>query len=399
MLRGASFVAGADLRTMIRQRETLLWVFVMPIVFFYFIGTVTGGYGRPRGSADRPDPIVLETPADGGVLVDELERKLTAQNFKVERRTSAVPMAPGVTRGAADESAPARVLRIPAPASGKHFTDAVLAGERQSLTFRTRAEGSTMEFERLRVARAVYGVVADLAAITAEHRVLDATSLRELGTAPRHVTLKVESAGRRRAHVPTGFEQAVPGTMVMFTMLVSLTSGGILLVVERRLGLLRRLASTPISRSAVVAGKWGSRVVLALVQIAFAMLSGTLLFRMDWGGVFPMVLLLLSAWAAFNASLALLLGSLARSEGQMAGIGVISSMALGALGGCWWPIEISPRWMQSLALFLPTGWAMNAMHRLVSFGDPATTALPHVLALVAGALFLGWAGTRVFRYQ
>ena len=47
---------------------------------------------------------------------------------------------------------------------------------------------------------------------------------------------------------PIGFSQAVPGTMVMFTMLVLLTSGAVTLVVERDQGLLRRLASAPISR-------------------------------------------------------------------------------------------------------------------------------------------------------
>ena len=185
----------------------------------------------------------------------------------------------------------------------------------------------------------------------------------------------------------------------MFTMLVSLTSGGILLVLERRLGLLRRLAAAPISRASVVAGKWAARLALAVVQIAFAMITGTLLFHMHWGPALPTVLVLLAAWAAFNSSLSLLLGSLARTEGQMVGIGVLSSMALGALGGCWWPIEISPRWMQTLSLCLPTGWTMNAMHHLVSFGDPPLTVMPHVLAIAAGALVLGWAAARVFRYQ
>jgi ABC-type multidrug transport system permease subunit len=112
-----------------------------------------------------------------------------------------------------------------------------------------------------------------------------------------------------------------------------------------------------------------------------------------------MIVLVLLSWAAFNASLALLLGSLARTEGQMVGLGVLSSMGLAALGGCWWPIEIAPRWMQSLAMLLPTGWAMDALHRLVSFGDPASSALPHVAALLMGSFGIGAAAARVFRYE
>src|SRR5262249_26067522 len=153
-------------------------------------------------------------------------------------------------------------------------------------------------------------------------------------------------AGGQRHTIPTGFEQAIPGTMVMFTMLVLLTSGTATLVAERRLGVLRRLASTPISRGAVVLGKWGGRLGLGLVQIGFAMAAGTILFRMNWGPDLPMILVVLVAWGGLCASLALLLGSLVVSEGQAVGVGVLASNALAALGGCWWPIEITPAWMQ-----------------------------------------------------
>ena len=73
------------------------------------------------------------------------------------------------------------------------------------------------------------------------------------------ISLDVTSAGKRK-DPPIGFEQAVPGTLVMFTLLVMFTSGGVSLLVERRQGILRRLASSPMSRGAVVLGKWGARV-------------------------------------------------------------------------------------------------------------------------------------------
>ena len=39
MMREARFIAGKDLKYMFRQRETILWAFFMPVLFFYFIGT------------------------------------------------------------------------------------------------------------------------------------------------------------------------------------------------------------------------------------------------------------------------------------------------------------------------------------------------------------------------
>ncbi len=386
-MRSVWFVARADVVLLLRHRETILWTFVMPIVFFYFIGTVTGGSSGLGGSAARPDPLALEAPAEAGFLVDVLAARLERQHFRVLRPASGDAF---VRAG--------RRLVIPMPTSGRPFTDAVLAGERQTLVLRHRGEGPAATFDRVRVARAVYGLVADLAVVRARGHGVTAEALAGIAVEPRRLTVEVTPAGRRR-DVPSGFEQTIPGTLVMFTMLVLLTSGAILLVIEREQGLLRRLASTPIPRWAVVMGKWSGRLALGYVQIAFAMLAGTLFFGMQWGSALPMVALVLAAWGAFCASLGLLLGNVVRTPTQMAGVGVLGTMVLAALGGCWWPIEITPPWMQSLALALPTGWAMDALHRLVSFGDPATAALPHLVALAAAAAAAGTAGVRSFRYE
>src|SRR6267378_3991494 len=45
MFRDALFLARKDIRLLLRGGETILWTFVMPVVFFYFIGTITGKSG------------------------------------------------------------------------------------------------------------------------------------------------------------------------------------------------------------------------------------------------------------------------------------------------------------------------------------------------------------------
>ena len=82
-VRSAGFIAGADLRFLLRQRETLLWVFAMPLLFFYFIGTVTGGFGG--GARDPRDPLALQTRAANGVVLDAIVHRLEKMNFRIER--------------------------------------------------------------------------------------------------------------------------------------------------------------------------------------------------------------------------------------------------------------------------------------------------------------------------
>lgn len=374
---------------MMRQRETLLWTFVMPILFFYFIGTVTGGFGEPTAAADAPDPLAVRAVGgESDLLVGELVRRLEAQDFSVRWPATEAEFAQYRRR-----------LVVPGPAEGySTLTESVLAGHQAVLTFYRGGDDPGAAFDQVRVARAVYGVLADVVVLADGNAGVTAAGFRQLAEKPRALRLRVESAGER-LEPPDGFAQAVPGTMVMFTMLILLTSGAITLVLERNQGLLRRLASTPISRASVVTGKWVGKMALGLVQIAFAMIAGSVLFAMDWGPSLGMVLLVLFSWAAFNASLGILLGVLARTEAQMTGIGVLATMVLAALGGAWWPIEITPGWMQALALTLPTGWAMDAMHELIAFGHGAASAVPHTTALLIGALILGWIGTRKFRYQ
>ncbi|HJR54402.1 MAG TPA: ABC transporter permease, partial [Gemmatimonadota bacterium] len=143
---------------------------------------------------------------------------------------------------------------------------------------------------------------------------------------------------------------------------------------------------------------WASRMALAIVQIGFAMAIGTALFRVDWGPDMGMVVLILFAWAALCAGLAIVSGNLARTEGQAIGLGVFAANLLAALGGCWWPIEVTPGWAQSIAMALPTGWTMAALHRLMSFQAGAAAALPYGIALAIAALAVGWIATRTFRY-
>ncbi len=94
----------------------------------------------------------------------------------------------------------------------------------------------------------------------------------------------------------------------------------------------------------------------------------------------------------------MLLGNFGRTEGQVIGMGVLLSNVLAGLGGCWWPIEITPRWAQHFALLLPTGWTMDAMHKLVNFGSSPAEVLRHLAASVIGAVVFGWVLAKKFRF-
>jgi len=377
------FIAWNDAKFQLRQGSTLLWVLVMPPIFFYFIGTVTGGFaGAVGGGQATPVVVAAESP---GFIRQQINLRLQDNDFAPEWVPEII-----LTEG---EEPPQRTLSF-----ASNLSDKVIAGEQVVASFETNASALSRDFEIIRIQRSLYTALADIVVADANSEGgLSAADLIALNAEPRIWQLEVSSAGQRQT-VPAGFEQAIPGILVMFTLLVLLTSGGSLLVLERKNGLLRRLASAPISRTEVVAGKWGGRMVLAAVQVTVALAIGTLLFKMDWGPDIVMVIAVLAAWAGFCASAGLLVGSIASTEGQAAGLGVLAANVLAALGGCWWPIEVTPSWMQVVQKFMPTGWTMDALHKLISFQSGAASAFPQLMIIVGATVIVAALAVNRFRY-
>ncbi len=366
------FIARKDVEHMFRMREIWLWVFVMPVMFFYFIGSITKNFG---GGPESRDPIVVSIPADAGFLAQRLTTALEARNYQIVAKGSQVK------------------LEVP---SG--FTASVLSGKPVLLKLTRTGEGMNAEYDLARVGRVVYTLLADL--IVAEKSTSPVTldALNKVANEPRMLQLDVKPAGKR-LDPPSGFEQSVPGTMVQFTMLVMFTVSAVLLTVGREKGLLRRLASSPMPRGAVVAAKWLGRMVLGMVQIAFAMIAGTVLFNVHWGAHLGAVMLVMFAYASLATSLGILLSNFTRNQRQVIGVGVLAANVMAALGGCWWPMEIMPPWAQKMAMFVPTGWAMDALHKLVNFGAEPAAVIPHIVAMFAASLIAGAVVARRFRFQ
>ena len=382
-MKNILFIAWQDVRNQLRQGSTLLWVFVMPPIFFFFIGTVTGGFSSGLGGGQAtPLTVVAESP---GFLKDQVDLRLAANQFAPEWVDSLEPTDEG--------ELPTRTLTF-----DSNMSDKVLAEQQVKASFETGANALTREFEEIRINRALYTVLADIVIADATTGPLSAEALTTLNNAPRVWQLEVSPAGER-LDIPSGFQQAVPGILVMFTLLVLLTSSGTILVQERTQGLLRRLASTPISKAEVIAGKWDGRMVLAAIQILVALIFGTYLFKMDWGPNLGMVILVLVVWGGFCASAGLWLGTVAKTQAQAGGLGVLAANGLAALGGCFWPIEVTPAWMQFVQKLIPTGWTMDALHKLISFQAGPESVIPNIAMLVVATIVFGWLAVRRFRYE
>ena len=67
----------------------------------------------------------------------------------------------------------------------------------------------------------------------------------------------------------------------------------------------------------------------------------------------------------------------------------MASLVLAPIGGCWWPLFITPEWMQALAKFTPHGWANAGFNKLMLFGAEFGDVTQEMIALAGfAAVFL-----------
>jgi ABC-2 type transport system permease protein len=94
------------------------------------------------------------------------------------------------------------------------------------------------------------------------------------------------------------------------------------------------------------------------------------------------------SFSFFCGSLGLLFGVLFRTEQQVEGMGILTTLLLGTLGGCMWPLEVAPQIFKTIALFTPPYWAIQGIQDVMSFGKSWFDVLPECGVLTAfGAVF------------
>jgi hypothetical protein len=76
--RNIGFIARKDVQYFLREKEVLLWLFIMPALFMYFIGTVSGG-GGVRGP--QKDHLAVNSLTNGGFLAAELIHRLEENDY------------------------------------------------------------------------------------------------------------------------------------------------------------------------------------------------------------------------------------------------------------------------------------------------------------------------------
>ena len=180
----------------------------------------------------------------------------------------------------------------------------------------------------------------------------------------------------------------IPGYLVMFVFFAA-ALGAEIIVRERQNHTLERLLASSVRRESILGGIYASTAAKGLIQIAIFWALGILAFNIDLGLSPAAVIILSILMVIMSSAFAIMLAALVRTQRSAGSVAVLLSLVMAALGGCWWPLFITPSWMQSIAKVTPHAWANTGFNKLMVFGANFGDVFPEMLVLLGFAALFG----------
>ena len=208
-------------------------------------------------------------------------------------------------------------------------------------------------------------------------------------TLPGSLAFVEQPAIEGEAVTVNAFDQYVPGFGVTFLLIGMMLGIALTLFDERDWGTLKRLTVSGAPLTGLLLGKLFARFIVGIVQMVLLFAVGWALFGITLGRN-PLALMIPTIGISFAAAaLGLVVASIASAHDSVMPLGVTISMAMAAIGGCWWPLDFEPGWMRELARWMPTTWTMQAFNDLMIRNQPPSAALgPLAATMGIGLIFL-----------
>ncbi|KUM76497.1 MULTISPECIES: ABC transporter permease [Streptomyces] len=198
--------------------------------------------------------------------------------------------------------------------------------------------------------------------------------------------------------IDTGQAEAVdflaPGVLALAVMSTAFTGQAIATGFERRYGVLKRLASSPLPRWALMTAKTASVLVTEILQVVLLTAIALALGWSPHGDPLSVALLLLLGTAAFSG-LGLLMAGTLKAEATLAAANLVFLLLL-VSGGVMVPLDRFSQTTQDILSLLPITALSDGLRDVllhgagVPWGDLGILAVWAVAGLAAAGRFFRW---------
>ena len=190
-------------------------------------------------------------------------------------------------------------------------------------------------------------------------------------------------------------DAAVPGVLALCVISTALSGQGIATGFDRRYGVLRFLATTPLGRNGLIMGKCIAVLVVVAIQFTLvAALGYGLGWRPDAIAVSRSIITMLMGAGAFTA-LGLLIAGTVRAEATLAIVNIAWVILAGA-GGVVFPLKSFPDWYAGVVAWSPSAALGDALRG--NFIQHQWLADPHWVIIV-WTVVIGFIASRKFKWS
>lgn len=367
-------IATFNLRRLFRVRSNLFFIVILPMLLILLLGSAFGGSFTPEvGIYDAADDLLSREL----VAVLEANGEIDIKLYDDEDA-----MVGDISRGVISSG-----VAIPA-----NYAARARSGEAVSVQYFGRPDSIAAQLSaNVNAAITRQNLILRAALFTQQETGM---SLEEASAIAEQILpqlpaadVTVERVGDDIVPEDQVFDTTASAALLLFIIVTSLTSS-VALIETRRLGVARRMLSTPTSTLTVVLGETTGRYAIALLQGLIIMGGSSLLFGVTWGDV-PSAVALVVVFSLVGTGAGMLLGSVFSNESQAGAVALLIGLGMAALGGSMVPLEIFPDTMRDIAHITPHAWGNDAFSEIIvhngGIGD-ITTELGVLAAYAAGLL-------------
>jgi ABC-2 type transport system permease protein len=178
----------------------------------------------------------------------------------------------------------------------------------------------------------------------------------------------------------------LPGTMYLWVLFIG--QGPVQEVLQDRDNhILPRILASPVTLRQFVLSKMIRCFVLCALGLILLILLSALLFGIHWGSA-PILAVVIAACALSMTGLLAFIYSLARSREQANVMSPVILLVFAMVGGCMFPFENLPAFLQKAGQFTPNRWGVLALQ-----GVAGSKPVVELLEPLAGLVGLGALGS------
>ena len=187
----------------------------------------------------------------------------------------------------------------------------------------------------------------------------------------------------------------IPGliAMVLFTLTIMLTA--LAIVREREQGTIEQLMVTPIRPIELIVGKVAPYVLVAFFDVLEVLAIGVFWFGVPVHGSFPLLLLLVALFLMTSLGIGIFISSVANTQQEAMLTVWLMLLPSIFLAGFFFPIEAMPGFLQAISYLIPLRYMLVIARGIILKGVGLEVLIEQVVALVIfGVVIMTFAATR-----